>query len=119
MIENAKIANTFLGIEDHGILTAQLMLEGPAWGQVFGGMALDGPCKVNGKFVGRRGHAFGMDWIRHLLEVLEIESWEKVAGVHVRIERENGRIERIGHLLKDRWFMLEGRPMPAPSQEPE
>jgi hypothetical protein len=32
MFENVKIADTFLGYEDHGILTFMLTLEGNGWG---------------------------------------------------------------------------------------
>ena len=45
-IKNARITRTTLGVEDHGILTAFLHLEGDGWGIGFGGYALDEPRKT-------------------------------------------------------------------------
>jgi len=107
-IENAKIDSTTLGVEDHGILTCMLMLSGDGWGIGFGGYAMDEPEKDEaGKFVGRRGTAFGAEYIRLLLETLQVKRWEDLPGTIVRVETEGGcggRALRIGHALKDRWF---------------
>ena len=110
-IENATITSTMLGTEDHGILTAMLMLAGDGWGIGFGGMSFDGPeHDAAGKFIGRRGSAFGMEWIRGLLDTLEVERWEQLPGKLVRVETEGwgGKAIAIGHPIKDRWFRLKG-----------
>jgi hypothetical protein len=107
-IKNAKIVSTSLGVEDHGIFTAYLHLDGGGWGGGFGGYSLDGPVKdTAGKFEGRVGSAFGAEFIRRVLETLEVETWEKLPGTIVRVTSEGlgGRAATtIGHAYKDRWF---------------
>jgi hypothetical protein len=109
-IENRKIVSTMLGTEDHGILTSQLVLEGDGFGVGFGGNTFDEPRRDSkGKFVGRRGHAFGMEYIRALPETLEVGKWEDLPGKHVRVETDGigSKVTRIGHIIKDRWFSPE------------
>jgi hypothetical protein len=40
------------------------------------------------------------------MKTLEVESWEDLKGQYVRVEFEDrgGKILRIGHLMKDKWF---------------
>ena len=110
MIKNAKVTRTFLDVEDHGILTCNLDLDyGDSSGQGFGGWSLDEPKRdENDKILGRFGTAEGMEYIRRLLSVLGVEQWEKLPGTFVRVETDGdgwgGKILRIGHPLKDRWF---------------
>ncbi len=109
-IINAEIKSTMLGMEGHGIFTVWLNLDFGGSGQGFGGYCLDEPKKVDGEHIGRFGTAYGMQKIMDLLSCLEVESWEKLPKTHIRVEREdrwNGKILRIGHLLKDRWFTFE------------
>lgn len=107
-IKNAKIRRTMLGIEDHGILTGMIDLDYGHSGQGFGGNAFDEPVRdEKDKFIGRRGTAFGMEFIRRVLEVLEVDSWEKLPGTFCRVQAGFGLIEAIGHPLKDKWFFPE------------
>lgn len=107
---NAKIDKTMLGTEDHGIFTAWIYVSGSGWCQGFGGFSLDAPrwsggANRQGKFLGRVGTAYGMEFIRRVLDVLEIPSWERLPGQPVRIRRgNNGLIAAIGHYIKDQWF---------------
>ncbi len=89
-IKNAFIKRTFLGVEDHGILTYFLHLEGSGWGQGFGGHICDGN--------------FLAVSIRKILETLKVESWEKLPGTHIRMQGDDDKIHRIGHILEDRWY---------------
>lgn len=103
MIQNAKITSTQLGDEDHGIMTCYLMLEGDGWGCAFGGFALD----TFDKTLNRRvGTAAGLDAIMELMKTLEVNKWEDLTGQYVRCVSAGwgGKIEKIGHLLKDKWF---------------
>lgn len=106
--ENAKITSTFLGVEDHGIFTAYVTVEGHAFGCSFGGYAFDEPLRDgSGEFVKRRGCGFGSEFIKRLLEVLEVEKWESLTGTPVRIKIDGngfGAIKDIGHFLKDQWL---------------
>jgi hypothetical protein len=101
IIENAEIRSTFLGIEDHGLFTCNLALRGESWGQGFGGYTLDEWSPEERR---RKGTAYGLEFIKGILGCLEIEEWEKLPGTALRIERKDGRIIKIGHYLKDKWF---------------
>lgn len=102
-IKNAKIKSTSLGVEDHGIFTAYLNIEGDGWGCGFGGFGLDEYSKNEGK---RIGHAFGVDFIKGILETLDVLTWEKLPGTFLRVEAKGlgGGITRIGHPIKEVWF---------------
>ncbi|HUX00712.1 MAG TPA: hypothetical protein VMY35_07010 [Phycisphaerae bacterium] len=90
--ENGVVESTMLGTEDHGILTAWLHLKFNGTGQGFGGYAFD---------------AFGCEFIRQVLKVLKVDSWEKLPGKPLRVRREHygGPIVAIGHYIEDRWFV--------------
>jgi hypothetical protein len=105
---NAKITRTMLGTEDHGIMTFFLHLEYDGGGQGFGGYGMDEPVKdENGKFLRRRGTAFGCDAILRVLETLEIENWEDLPGTPCRARAEHTKVHAIGHYLKEKWLSLE------------
>jgi len=103
MIENVTIKSTSLGVEDHGIFTCNLELSGDGWGCGFGGYALD---EWNPEAKRRIGTAYGMEFIGAILRTLEVETWEQLRGQHIRAETERvgGRIIKIGHLIKNKWF---------------
>ena len=100
-IKNAKIVSTKLG-EEHGCLTANIVLEGHSWGCVFGGYCLDHWCADVGEYSSTDGYGA----IIELMKALEVESWEQLKGLYVRVETEGwgGRVIKIGNLLKDKWF---------------
>ena len=102
-ILNAKITKTSLGKEDHGILTAYVYLEGAGWGCGFGGYAFDEWDKVEQR---RKPNAYGLAFILRVMEIADVESWEKLPGTFIRVDTEGwgGKIVRIGHLMKDEWF---------------
>lgn len=108
-IRNAVISSTTLGWEDHGILTCWVQLDYSGAGQGFGGYALDEPKfeggNQSGKFLGRFGTDFGMQFVAGILKAVGSESWEKLKGMHCRAYiGSDGRIDRIGHIIKDEWF---------------
>lgn len=116
VIVNARITGTMLGVEDHGILSSMVSLDYGGTCQGFGGYAFDEPVFVKtsadvtsgsrGDFKGRRGCAFGMEFIRRFLEVVGVDKWEDLKGRHVRVRKtdEWGAIEAIGNIIKDDWF---------------
>ena len=100
-IQNAKIKSTFLGVEDHGILTFWLYLEFDGSGQGFGGWALDGrPANGYGDRVPTEGCGA---IVAALLNTLGVDSWEKLPGQIVRVRGDHSGLSAIGHALKDRW----------------
>ena len=100
-IINGKITSTKLG-EEHGCLTASLMIEGNGWCCGFGGYCLDHWFAD----VGEHRSSDGYGAIIELMKVLGVDSWEELNGKYVRVEIEGwgGKILRIGHLMKDKWF---------------
>ena len=100
-ILNGKITSTKLG-EEHGCLTANLIIEGDGWGCGLGGYCLDHWFAETGEHHSSDGYGA----IIELMKTLEVESWEELKNKYVRVEIEGwgGKILRIGHLMKDKWF---------------
>lgn len=105
-IRNAKIVDTQLGYEDHGIMTCWLILEGDGWGCGFGGYSLD---EWEADKKERTGTKIGFDAIIQLMKTLDVEKWEDLKGKYIRCETSGwgGSIGKVGHLLKDKWFSFE------------
>ncbi len=89
-IINAKITNTFLGLEDHGILTAYLYMEFDIGDQGFGGYAL-------------KGQAMSI-FIKGCIDTVSTKSWEDLKGKYVRIKHNHSKILEIGHIMENKWF---------------
>ncbi len=107
-IINARIANTTLGIEDHGVMTFWLHLEWPGAGQGLGGYMLDHTDSENHDE--RIGHGHGIIAMRKILETVGVDSWEQLKGKLVRIKK-NHRYDDppiLGNILDDKWFDLRG-----------
>ena len=89
--KNAVIESTMLGIEDHGIMPCFLYLNYGGSVQGFGGYGLDGFDKAKAK---RVGTAWGMEFVRRVLETFEVDSWEKLYGKHCRVVADHGKVYR-------------------------
>lgn len=76
----AKITNTMLGYEDHGIFTCSLTVNYGGSGQSIGGYCLDEPVRREGEFIGRFGTAYGMEFVARVIKACGVESWEQVKG---------------------------------------
>lgn len=102
-ILNVKICDTKLGYEDHGIFTCELLLEGDGWGCWYGGYVLD---EYNKELNERIATRQGFQAIIELMKTLEVDKWEDLKGKYVRVEGQGwgGKITKIGHLIKDKWF---------------
>lgn len=99
---NARIVSTMLGAEDHGILSAWIQLDYGNGGQSFGGYALDG--KRNDELKMREPSVVCGHFIRRVLQVVGVESWEKLPDTPCRVVHEQGKVHAIGHYLKEEWF---------------
>lgn len=73
----AKIKDTFLGVEDHGIFTAVLTLDYGGSVQGAGNRRLDRYDADSGETVGT---ADGLEEIMRIVEACGVVSWEKVKG---------------------------------------
>lgn len=92
------VKKTFLGYEDHGILTFNLDCEGGGYGQGVGGIALDGaPSQVGGS---RTPQTSGLALVTEVIKVVGADSWEGIPGKHVLILSDNtGRSVGIANPL--------------------
>ena len=106
-IKNAIIKSTSLGTEDHFILSAWVHLDYESGDQRFGGYALDGQPEKREPGYGRTPHANCGLFIARVLEVVGVDSWEKLPGKSVRVRADSAKVEAIGHFLKDEWFVPE------------
>lgn len=100
--KNALIQSVTLGYEDHGILTCYLTLwYGDSSGQGFGGYALDAFNKEVGE---RFGTAYGMEFIKSILDTVGVKAWEDLPGRNIRVKAENNKVYAIGNIIEDTWF---------------
>jgi hypothetical protein len=99
-IKNAVIESVRLTNDDHGVLSAWLMLDYGGSGQGFGGYALYLPKSFNHhKLQSVAGH-----FIWRCMEVAGVSEWSKLPGKTIRVRGDRGGIEAIGHIVKDDWF---------------
>ncbi len=91
--KNARIDNTMLGFEDHGIFSSMIGLDYGGIHQGFGG------CGMGGEF--------GTEYIKRLLKTVGVDQWEDLKGKHVRVRSERMKVHAIGHIIEDKWFSPE------------
>lgn len=100
-ILNAKIISTFLGYEDHGRFVYRIIVDYGSTQQGLGDYVLDTFIGSRGKCV---GSSMGMDKLMDITKTVGVDSWENLKGKHIRVEREDHLIKRIGNILMDKWF---------------
>lgn len=91
-----KITGTFLGANEdsHGILTATLDID-------HGGSR----CHIGGYPLGTKDTAFGMQFVKHLMDAAGAETWEQMVGRTIFVIRqgdEYGPAIGIGNLPTER-----------------
>jgi hypothetical protein len=99
--KNAVIESTRLTIDDHGILSAWLILDYGGCGQGFGGYCLYTP-KDREHTAKSRNYAGHFIW--RVLEIASVGEWSKLRGKTIRVRAEHGEVHAIGHIIKDDWF---------------
>lgn len=96
-IKNALITSTSLGF-GHGGFSSYLQLDYGGSGQAFGGY-----CLWNLNREDKNG-TWGASYIEGVLNAVGVDTWEELAGQHVRVDAEHGKVHGIGHYIKDKWF---------------
>jgi hypothetical protein len=102
MVErNAVIDLATISRDDHGLLSAWLMLDYGGSGQGFGGYALYLPREWK--------HApgqpnFAGHFIWRVMEVTDVTEWSRLVGRTIRVRATDGGIRAIGHIVKNEWF---------------
>lgn len=104
----ARIEDTFLGYEDHGIFTAWLSLDFGGSVQGAGTYILDSPEDADSGKYTRVGTAYGHDWIIQILRVVGVDRWEALQGKRVYALREQpyGMIKGLINIDKHSNYFL-------------
>ncbi len=98
--KNAVIESIRLSNDDHGLLSAWLMLDYGGSAQGFGGYSLYLPKSFkHHKIESAAGH-----FIYRCLEIADVSEWDKLPGKTIRVKCEHSKIHAIGHIVKDDWF---------------
>ena len=95
-IKNAVIDSATIMIEDHGYLTAYINFDYGGIRQSMGGYALYSVSKEINEV--QKANYAGL-FIRRVLDIAGVEDWEQLKGVCVRVECDNSKVYRIGHIL--------------------
>lgn len=105
-IENAKIVKADLSMEDLGVLTFDLVLEGCGWGCNFGGYVL-GKGYVGASDDEFEGYASGTEAIMRIMNVVGVSHFSELKGKYVRAMLGEGwgnGISAIGNIIENKWF---------------
>jgi len=98
----AKITGTFLGYQDHGILTAMLDLDyGGGSCQSTPGLFCDERLGHDTDFK-RRGTAYGMEFVARLMRACGAQRWEDIKGRTVIAIIDHDRVVGIKPLPTER-----------------
>ena len=97
VIESAKITN-----DDHGLLSAWLMLDYGGSGQGFGGYSLYLP--KGWKHHDPSGPNYAGHFIWRVMEVAGVSEWSQLPGKTIRAKCEHSKVHAIGHIVKEDWF---------------
>ena len=99
-IKNAVITDASITNDDHGCLSAWLMLDYGGSGQGFGGYALYLPKSfTHHSMLSHAGH-----FIFRCMQIADANEWSKLKGKTIRAKCTHDHVEAIGHIVKDDWF---------------
>lgn len=106
-IENARIKSVSISMADHDCLTFGIVLDGKAWGCVYGGYAIgDGYLGADDDFFKARSNGAGLVAMMKIMDTVGVERWEDLVDKYVRVVVKGGSspIKIIGNIVEDKWF---------------
>lgn len=103
----AKIESTFIGFEDHGLLSVSLGFDYGGSGQGIGHRVFGSSDESRDPEGWRRGHEMGMDFIRRLLLACGVNQWERLKGRTVLVTGDWTSITGIAPLPTERGEMFD------------
>ena len=107
-VENCKIINVSLTMEDHCSLVFQITVVGAGWGCNIGGY------KIATGMLGAKPEDFkaetgdGLVAMMRIMDVVGVSKWEDLKDKYCRVKTEGwgGTIDEIGNIINDRWFNM-------------
>lgn len=98
--KNAVIKSATITADDHGHLSAWLMLDYGGTGQGFGGY----PLYLPQSFSNHERKSYAGHFIWRILEISGVTDWAQVTGKTIRVRGGHSCVKSIGHIVKDDWF---------------
>lgn len=102
-IENARIVDVDLYMNDYDWFVPRLTISGNMWGTAYGGYAIGS--KPAGKY---EGYSNGVESIMRIMDVIGEREFSKLKGKYVRVAIKGtglGEIVKIiGNIIEDMWF---------------
>lgn len=105
-IENVKIKNVSLSMEEHGCFTSMLYLDGKGFSVAYGGYCL-GKGYLGAKSF--KGSAAGVESIMRIMDVIGVSRFEDLPNCYARVATKGWgeSVKIIGNVIKDKWFDYE------------
>lgn len=103
-ILNVKITNTSITMEDHGVLTFDITVEGDGIIVNIGGYRIGTGYLGAKEFSAKSGG--GLVAMMNIMNVVGVSTWEDLKGKYCRIKTDGwgSPVRIIGNLIEDRWF---------------
>lgn len=104
-IENAKITNVDLSMENHGCMTLSMVLEGASWGCVYGGYCI-GKGYLDADPDTFEANGSGMVYLMRIMDTVGVERFNSLKGMYVRVATKHisDSVKIIGNIIRDKWF---------------
>lgn len=102
--ENVKITNASLTMEDHGVLTFYITVEGAGIGVNLGGYCIGSGYLGAKEFSAENGG--GIVAMMNIMNVVGVHKWEDLKGKYCRIKIDgwDSTVSVIGNIIENKWF---------------